>query len=72
MDIFKGLVAVFDFIYSLLDTIINGIRGITSIITNIINLILSLIRILPTSLYLITFSFVGVFSVVFIFKLIKH
>ena len=71
MEIFESVVAVFNFIFSVLETIVNGISGITSILVNVISLLLSITKILPTSLYVITYSFISVFSIVFLFKLIR-
>ena len=71
MEIFDGVIAVFDFIYSVFDTIINGITGITNVIFNVISLINNVVRVLPTPLYYITIAYVSVFSVYFVYKLIR-
>lgn len=65
-DFLQPVVDVFNFIVSILQTIINGIYGVVSIIGNIIKLILSLCRILPDPLYS-TFWFLFLFMVLYSF-----
>ena len=65
------IVAVFDFLYSILDIIIQGIKGITSLIYNVVMLFNNVVKVLPTPLYVASISFIGVFTSIFIFKLIN-
>ena len=44
-DFFGSVIAVFDFIFSILQTIIDGISGITSVIVNVIDLINNVVKI---------------------------
>lgn len=71
MDIFQPLIDVFNFIYSILDTIISGIFGILVIISSIINFILQITLILPNPLYPCFITFVSLYSVIFIFKIYR-
>ena len=71
MEIFDSVVAVFNFIGDLLQTIIEGITGIGIIFTHIFNLLFSIITILPTQLYLITYTFLGIFSILYVYKLFR-
>lgn len=65
------IVSVFDFLYSILDTIINGIKGITLLIYNVIALFNNIIKVLPTPLYLVSITFIGVYTTLFIYKLVR-
>lgn len=71
MEIFDPIIDVFNFILSILDTIIQGITGITSLIFNIFDLFNNIIKVLPTPLYVVSVSFIGVFSTIFIYKLVR-
>ena len=62
---------VFDFIYSLLDTIIDGIFGIVEIISSLIELIISITKILPNPLYPCLLVFLSLYSVIFIYKIFR-
>lgn len=71
MDIFDSVVAVFDFIYSILSIIVEGIPGILGLLNNIIDLLISIAKILPSQLYSISVAYFTVFSLVLIFKLLR-
>ena len=62
---------VFNFISSVLSTIIEGISGLTSILGSLLNLILSICRILPNPLYPCFISFLTLYSTIFIYKIIR-
>lgn len=71
MEIIDSIVYVFDFIYSVFDTIIQGIFGLISITTNLIGLANSIIRILPNPLYPCMLVFLNLYLVIFIFKVTR-
>lgn len=71
MAIVDSIVEVFNFIGSLLSTIIEGITGIISIIKSILNLLLSITRILPSPLYPCFITFITLYSTIFIYKLFR-
>ena len=68
---FQPVIDVFDFIVSILSTIVEGITGITLIIKNLISLLLSITRILPDPLYPCLFVFLSIYSTIFIFKIVR-
>ena len=68
---FDPIVSVFNFIGSVLSTIIEAITGITSITASILNLVVSIMRILPNPLYPCLLAFLGLFSVILGFKIIR-
>lgn len=68
---FDPIVDFFNFIGSILSTIIDGITGLTSIVGSIINLLISITRILPSPLYPCFLAFVSLFSTILIFKIIR-
>lgn len=70
-DFFESVKAIFDFIYSIFDTIIQGIFGLISIVTNLIGLANSIIRILPNPLYPCMLVFLNLYLVIFIFKVTR-
>ena len=63
--------AVFDFIGSILSTIVDGISGTVSIITSLINLIFSIIKILPSPLYQCAYVFISLYLVIFTYKIFR-
>lgn len=67
----ESVKAVFDFIYSLLSTIIEAINGITLIFENIFTIIFNIIRVFPTSMYLIIFTFISLYLTIIIYKLFR-
>lgn len=71
MDIFQPVIDVFSFIASVLSIIVEGITGISSIIRSILDLLLSITRILPNPLYPCLVSFITLYSVIFIYKLVR-
>lgn len=71
IDVFRPVVAVFEFIYSVITTITQGISDITQILSSIINLILNILKILPYPLYPVLLIFVGLYSTILVYKLIR-
>ena len=71
MEFLQPVVDFFNFVGSVLSTIIDGITGLTSIIIAIINLLLSITRILPSPLYPCLIVFLGLYSTIFIYKIIR-
>lgn len=71
MEIFNGVITVFDFIVSLLGTITEGIFSCVELLLQILNLINSICKILPSPLYYTLVSFVSVYSSIFIYKLFR-
>ena len=71
-DFFQPVIDFFNFIGSIIDTIINGINGLTSIISSIIHLLYSITRILPSPLYPCFIAFLGIYSTIFIYKIIRQ
>lgn len=71
MDFLQPVVDVFNFILSILSTIIDGITGITSILLSIFNLILSICRILPNPLYPCFMLFISLYSTIFVYKIVR-
>ena len=71
MQVLDVIGKVFDFIYSLLDTIIEGVFGTIEIISSIIELIISITRILPNPLYPCFLAFVSLYGVIFTFKIFR-
>lgn len=71
-NFFKPVADVFNFIASVINTIIDGIQGLTDILTSVIELILSITRILPNPLYPCLLAFLGVYSTIFIYKIIRQ
>ena len=71
-NFFKPVVDVFNFIASVIGTIIDGIQGLTDILYSIIELILAITRILPNPLYPCLISFLGVYTTIFIYKIIRQ
>lgn len=72
MDIFDSVVAVFNFIYSLLTTIIDGIYGTIQVITAIVNLLFNIIRLLPDPLYSTLYFFISLYIVIFTYKITRQ
>lgn len=71
MEIFDSLVAVFNFIYSILQTIIDGIYGVIQIFGSITNLILSITKILPEPLYSTFYFFISLYVIIFTYKIFR-
>ena len=71
MEIFDTLISVFDFIYSLLDTIIQGIYGVIKIVSSLLELMISIARILPNPLYACFISFITLYGVIFTYKIFR-
>lgn len=72
MEIFQPVIDFFNFLGGILNTIVKGISGLTSIITSIINLIISITRILPSPLYPCLLSFLGIYLTIFLYKIIRQ
>lgn len=68
---FQPVIDFFQFIGTILSTIVEGITGITLLIGGLIGLFYSLITILPGPLSIITYTFVNLFNVILIYKLIR-
>ena len=62
---------VFNFIYSLLDTIIKGVSGAVSIVTSTIQLIYNISLIIPNPLYGAFLSFLSLYVVIFTYKIFR-
>ena len=62
---------LFDFIVSILGTIVDGIYGCIQIITSLINLFLSIIKILPSPLYQCCYIFISLYLVIFTYKIFR-
>ena len=71
-DFFQPVIDFFNFIGSVLSTIIDGITGLCSIITSVIQLIISITRILPSPLYPCLMVFLGLYSTIFVYKIIRQ
>ena len=71
MDIFSPLVDLFNFIGSIFQTIYDGITGIITILSNIIELIFNIIGILPQPLYNCLFTFVSLYLIIFTYKIFR-
>lgn len=68
----EAITSIFNFIYSIFDTIYQGIYGTISIIRSVINFIFSIIKILPNPLYGITFAFLSIYLTIFIYKIFRQ
>lgn len=71
-DFFQPVIDFFDFVGSVLSTIIDGISGLCSIVASIIQLIISITRILPSPLYPCLLVFLTLYSTIFIYKIIRQ
>lgn len=71
INAFQGVIEVFKFIYSVLETIINGIYGCFQVLTNIFNTFNGIFRLMPTELYIPFLTFLNLYIVISLFKLIK-
>lgn len=71
MEIFQPVIDVFNFIASILDTIIKGIYGIIAIITSLLDIFIDIGRILPHPLSSTFVAFLGVWSVLVAFKIFR-
>ena len=71
MDFLDSIVAVFDFIYSVFSTIVDGIYGIISLVTSLINLVINITKILPNPLYPCFIVFVNLYLVIFTYQIIR-
>ena len=67
----EAIYAIFNFIYSIFDTIYKGIYGIIKIIESSINFVFSIIKILPNPLYGVMFAFVSVYLAIFVYKIFR-
>ena len=72
MEIFDSLVAVFNFIYSILNTIISGIYGVIQVFTSIFNLIVSITEIFPQPLYSTFCFFIALYVTIFAYKIFRQ
>lgn len=68
----ESIYQVFNFIVSVLQTIIEGINGLTSILGSLVNLILSISKIIPEPLYSCFMTFLALYSTIFIYKIIRQ
>lgn len=71
MDIFQPIIDVFDFISSILSTIINGISGVLSIFASILNFLNTIMRILPNPYYPCFLAFISVYGAIFTYKIFR-
>lgn len=71
MEFLESISAVFDFIYSVFDTIVKGIYGIISLITSLVNLVINITKILPNPLYPCFIVFVNLYLVIFTYQIIR-
>lgn len=72
MEIFQPVIDFFSFVGSVLNTIAEGITGLISIVSSVINLIISITRILPSPLYPCLLVFLTLYSTIFIYKIIRN
>lgn len=72
LDFLQPVVDFFNFVGSLLTTISEGITGVISIVSSIINLIINITRILPSPLYPCFLSFLVIYNTIFIYKLFRQ
>ena len=70
-DIFQPVIDFFNFVGGLISTIAKGISGVISIIGSILNLILSICKILPSPLYPCFIAFISIYSTIFIYKIFR-
>lgn len=70
-DFFQPVIDIFNLIGSFLNTIVEGITGLISIITSVINLLITITRILPSPLYPCLLAFLTLYSTIFIYKIIR-
>lgn len=72
MDIFDPIIQVFQFIVTLLDTIINGIVGILAIIGGLLDIFEQIFKILPNPLYPCFLTFLAVYLAIFTYKIFRQ
>lgn len=65
------IVEFFQFVSTIIGTIINGIYGIISIITGVFNLIYKVIGILPDNLSMVTYIFTNLYLLILTYKIIR-
>ena len=68
---FDPIIEFFNFLATIIGTIINGIYGIINIINGIVNLLFKIIGILPDNLSIISYVFVSLFSLILTYKIIR-
>lgn len=66
-----SILAIFDFIYSIFDTIIQGIYGCIELVTSIVNLIINITKIIPSPMYQCLLAFLSLFIVIFSYKIFR-
>lgn len=71
MQFLQPVVDFFNFVGSLLNTIVEGISGLVSIISSIVNLLISFTRILPSPLYPCFLTFISLYSTIFVYKIFR-
>ena len=71
IEAFGSVISVFQFIFSLLQTIIEGVWGIYKIILNIPKTIDSILHIMPIQLYAPFSTFLTLYFIIMIFKLFR-
>ena len=67
----EAIYSFFNFVGSLISTISDGITGTISILSSIINLIVSITKILPSPLYPCLLTFLSVYATIFVYKIIR-
>lgn len=68
---FDPIVEFFQFISTLIETLVNGIYGIINIITGLFDLIIKIIGVLPDSLAMITYIFISIFTLILTYKIVR-
>lgn len=68
----EAIFSVFNFINSILSTIIKGIRGTIDIINSVINLLISITRIIPNPLYGAFIVFITLYGIIFTYKIFRQ
>lgn len=67
----SSILAVFDFIYTFLDTIIKGVYGLFHIVQATLLLINAIIRILPDPFYMCMVVFIRCYIAIFAYKIVR-
>ena len=70
-DFFQPVIDVFNFIYSILDTIIKGITGCVGIVVSLVDIVVEIARIIPEPLYTVFMIFFDLYIVIATYKLFR-
>lgn len=71
MEIFQPIIDVFNFIYSILETIIKGIYGCVEIVISLFEMIVEITRIIPDPLYTLFIVFVNLYFTIAVYKIFR-